>query len=178
MSKYTITLPYTSLRCSNVERGLVRALKSITPEYNLCFAWTLIKIGRVITPRLKTKISGATEQTGCCYVFTCNCGEQYVGETTRRLRIRIAEHGRKSSQSGIAKHIWSCSHYLHDKMEYIDASNLSECKGRKNFLIEHFQVLACNLKYFDLTCYESIAIKKYRPTLNLKTDTVKPLKLF
>ena len=177
-AKFTISLPFTSKRCSQIERKLVRVIKTITPEYYLCFAWTLIKIGQVVTPRLKPRPTSKFESTGCCYIFTCDCDQQYVGETSRRLKSRVSEHGRKSSNSGISNHIWSCDKYLHNRSNFITENNFSQCKGRFNYLLDHFDTLTSNLNFFDLVCYESIAIKKYRPTLNLKTDTVKPLKLF
>ena len=49
--KYTTVLPYTSFRCSSVEFKMLNLIKSVTPDYHLNFAWTLIKIGRRITPR-------------------------------------------------------------------------------------------------------------------------------
>ncbi len=39
------------------------------------------------------------------YCATCSCEAQYVGETTRNLRIRLAEHLGKSSNSALSDHL-------------------------------------------------------------------------
>ena len=63
-AKYTLTLPYTSQRCSQVERKLLAAIKNITPDFHLNVAWSLIKIGKIITPRLKPFDDS---KINCCY---------------------------------------------------------------------------------------------------------------
>ena len=47
------------------------------------------------------------------YKYTCSCGEVYVGETLRRLSIRISEHCKKPTtktpnDSAIYKHVSQC----------------------------------------------------------------------
>ena len=52
-SQYTIVLPFTSPRCENISLNIVRAIKAITPNYKINFAWRLLKLGEAVTPRLK-----------------------------------------------------------------------------------------------------------------------------
>ena len=71
--KYIIVLPYTSCRCSSVEFKMLNLIKAVTPNYHLKFAWTLIEIGRTITPKLKPI---NRDKIGICYKFTCDCDKQ------------------------------------------------------------------------------------------------------
>ena len=69
--KFTLVLPYTSMRCSDVERKLTRAIKAVTPNYHVNFSWSLIKLGKVVTPRLKPALkAGSAMDT--YYLFTVN----------------------------------------------------------------------------------------------------------
>jgi hypothetical protein len=42
------------------------------------------------------------------YKYTCDCGKVYIGETLRRLSVRIDEH-RTSKNSAIKEHIENCA---------------------------------------------------------------------
>ncbi len=39
------------------------------------------------------------------YCLSCSCGVQYVGESSRNLKVRIAEHLRHSSNSSLTAHL-------------------------------------------------------------------------
>ncbi len=44
------------------------------------------------------------------YCTTCTCGLQYVGESNRNLKVRLAEHFSKSSNSALSHHLQSSRH--------------------------------------------------------------------
>ena len=173
-AKSTLCLPFTSKRCSQVERKLLLALKSVTPDYYLTFAWTLIRIGRVITPHLKPFDN---HKINCCYEFKCECGSSYIGETSRDIKDRVTEHGQLSKNTEVSSHIHACQQYLSARTDFNMSSGLSETKSKFKFLMEHFSVLETNLNYHDRMFYESIEIAVHRPELN-KQKSVKKLNLF
>ena len=50
---YTLSLTYTSLRCSNVATNIHKILRQFTPNYKLEIVFSTIKLDNVIHPRLK-----------------------------------------------------------------------------------------------------------------------------
>ena len=168
-------MPFTSVRCSQIEKKLLRAIKATTPDYYLTMAWSLITIGQVVTPRLKPfdelKIN-------CCYLFTCDCSAQYVGETFRDITDRVREHGQISKNTEVSTHIHACPVYLSARTEFNKSSGLSECKSKFTYLMDHFEVLGSNLQYYDRMFFESIEIKVRQPLLNKQTLSIRKLNLF
>ena len=171
-AKFTLVLPYTSKRCSQVERKLLRVIKAVTPEYHVNFAWSLIKIGRIVTPRLKPL---DCPKIKLCYKFTCECKQIYIGETSRTLSARVSQH-EVDKKSAVYLHTLECPEY--------DAAYLLKCTTRPvpsniQFLTNHFQILATNLNYIDRITYEAIEIEKYDNSkkLNRQKDFVKSLVL-
>ena len=173
-AKFTVSLPFTSKRCSQVERKIISAIKALTPDYHLNFAWSLITIGQVITPHLKPYDN---RKINCCYVFKCECGSCYIGETSRDINDRVTEHGQLSKNTEVSNHIHACQPYLSARTVFNMSSGLSETKSKFKFLMEHFSVLETNLNYNDRMFYESIEIAVNRPELN-KQKSVKKLNLF
>ena len=169
--KYTIVLPYTSFRCSSVEFKMLNLIKSVTPDYHMNFAWTLIKIGRTITPRLKPV---NPEKIGLCYKFTCDCDKLYIGETGLTLADRVDGHAGRDKKSTVFEHIEICDEYL---------NTYYRLPGRKpsdfQFLLKHFRILACNLDENDRKTYEAIEIAKYSSSrlLNKQESFDRKLKL-
>ncbi len=56
------------------------------------------------------------------YHLKCECGQDYIGETERQLKDRLAEHCRKSSveKSAMANHLHSAKHKLMSEHEILD----------------------------------------------------------
>ena len=88
-----------------------------------------------------------------------------LGETKRRLKSRIKEHGRPSCKTSISEHIHSCPTYT---------ASLDESHGDQlnptvkfNFLKEHFKVLHQSLnQYNQRKTFEAVSIKMMKPKLN------------
>ena len=62
------------------------------------------------------------QKTGVVYHIKCECGEDYIGETERQLKDRVAEHTRKSSveKSAMAKHLHTANHKLIPELKILD----------------------------------------------------------
>ncbi len=81
------------------------------------------------------------------YTVKCECGEKYVGESTRNLKIRIHEHGLKSSKSTISLHIKSENEILQQANEpethQIDELSPAIISQEKNFRKRRFIESVC-----------------------------------
>ena len=84
------------------------------------------------------------------YQLSCNnCGQQYIGSTTRFIHDRVREHV-NNENSSVKKHIHSCQN--------------KDDKGTEVKLImsEHDPA--------NLRLYEAFHIRKYKPTLNSREE--------
>ena len=90
------------------------------------------------------------------YRFVCDlCDADYVGYTARHLFQRVAEH----KNSAIGKHF-------------------HEAHGRRDRLNEsHFKILRKCQGKFDCLVFEMLYIKKFKPNLNVQSDSIRA-KLF
>ena len=161
---YTLSLPFTSMRCEKIQSSIKKIIKSFAPLYALNFAWSSERTSRFLNPLLKSKLN-AFEKPGVVYKKTCNCGVSYIGETKRRLTSRIEEHGRPSCKTAISDHIYSCPLYLSN----LDESHKDQLNPsvKFNFLSGHFKVLHQNLnEYNQRKTFEAICIKMLKPKLN------------
>jgi hypothetical protein len=173
-SSYTIVLPFTSHRCENVSRKIIRALKKVTPKYKVNFAYQLCKVGQVVTPRLKS-FEPLVDTINLIYQFTCDCSTQYIGETYRRLKTRAKEHGQPSRDSEISRHIfktkkeYACSEYEVALNSFLQSyTGSATVAGQKQlFHLDHYKVVANGLSVLrQRKNVEAVKISKYQPVLN------------
>ena len=86
------------------------------------------------------------------YHFVCDlCDAGYVGYTARHLFQRVAEH----KHSAIGKHF----HEAHGRRDHLNES--------------HFKILRKCQGKFDCLRFETLYIKKFKPKLNVQTDSIR-----
>lgn len=96
------------------------------------------------------------DQRCVVYHFVCDlCDADYVGYTARHLFQRVAEH----KNSAIGKHF----HEAHGRRDRLNDS--------------HFKILRKCQSKFDCLVFEMLYIKKFKPNLNVQTDSIRA-KLF
>lgn len=67
---------------------------------------------------IKTKPENEDQKTkNCVYSVPCQCGREYIGETSRPLRVRLQEHksninNGETDRSKIAEHVWEHYHQI------------------------------------------------------------------
>ena len=113
------------------------------------------KLEQDLRPK-ETKPSIVNQQC-VVYRFVCDlCDADYdIGYTARHLFQRVAEH----KNSAIGKHF-------------------HEAHGRRDRLNEsHFKILRKCQGKFDCLVFEMLYIKKFKPNLNVQTDSIRA-KLF
>ena len=101
------------------------------------------------------------------YKYSCspNCGSQYVGCTSRNLRMRIYEHMGRSFRTG--EFLSRPSH----------SSIRAHCESTGELVHkENFHILGQAENFSDLRILESILIKTVKPNLNDMSSSY-PLKV-
>ena len=171
----TVSLPYTSFRCSTVASKIHQILKKYTPNFKLRIAFSTLKLSSIILPTLKPKKEHLL-QSNIVYKFTCSCTDTYIGESERLLQTRIYEHNR--TNTNVFKHITKCTTYinaLNDSFGSVPstawlanrANKLTYDKHKREFIIPHFEILEKNLyNYYSRLTHEGLMITLHTPNLN------------
>jgi len=160
---FTLCIPFTDFRVKKITSNIRKIVSEIAPDYNLLIASRTIKLKSVILNNLYPKKS-ELDAVNCIYKFTCECNTSYIGET-ENVQLSIAQHGRKSGNTAVFPHIYSCEKYKTAFAALPDAHNFAS-KGR--FLKEHFEVLEKNLNFNERRDKEAIYIKLQQPRLNIQ----------
>ena len=159
--KIYISLPFLGPFSYHIKKSLTKLLTHAYPQINFRFIFTNTTTIRTLFP-YKDKIPSRL-QSYAIYEYRCHCSvATYVGQTTRNLAERIAEHQGISVRTGaplapppfsaIREHSRKYHHAIDpDAFRIIDTA-----KNRSN-----------------LDILESIHIKFKRPSLNRQTDTEK-----
>ena len=170
---YTISLPFSSHRCSQVASQIYTIIKRYTPYYKLNIVFTTIKLESIILPRLKPK-KQYYHNSNCIYEFICVCDSNYIGETCQILHSRIKQH-KGQSESHVNQHILTCEEYQKTFTEkyQIEPDNLPSIytmhKYRREFLEEHFKLLETNLtNTAHRKIVEGLLITLRNPVLNIQ----------
>ena len=168
---HTLSLPFSSARCSSIASQIYKILKNITPFFKLHIVFTTLKLASLILPRLKPK-KDYFNNNDVIYQFDCECDSSYIGETKRLLHARILEHRTKKS-SHVFKHISACEKYkntLYDQFN-VDPDNLPPknkfAEMGRAFIHDHFKILETNLTNpYHRKLYEGLLITLHQPDIN------------
>ena len=167
---YSFSLPYTSLRCSNVATNIYKIIKQFTPNYKLNIIFSTIKLDNVIHPRLKPQ-KRYFQNCNLCYKYICECEATYIGETQQLLHSRVKSH-RTSKQSALHQHIQTCSTYQQTFYNVlgVDQDNGTD-KEKLDFFEGHFTIIEKNLTHKNTRkIYEGMLICLENPTLNRQKE--------
>ena len=130
-TKWTVLfLPWSGVPAS----AIVNKIRKTLPRDHsrISIAYTTQKV-RDLLPRFDTCSSTENKEnkvlscSDLVYKYSCECGQVYIGETKRRLAVRISEHA--NPKSPMMQHIQMCPEA---KFSY---SNLSQVKPREIMVI-------------------------------------------
>ena len=163
---YTLSLPFTSFRCSNLASQIYKILKNVTPNFKLNIVFSTIKLENIILPRMKPKKT-YFNNSNVIYEFECACKQTYVGETKKLLHTRILQH-RPTKSSHVQSHTSLCPEYkekFKDKL-FVDPDN-APVEQLRSFLHDHFKILVKGLyNTYHRKVYEGLIITIKRPNIN------------
>ena len=148
-----INLPFKDQVSANSVR---RQLRDLSNKIGLALQPVFVskKLEQDLKPR-EAKPS-IVNQRCVVYHFVCDlCDADYVGYTARHLFQRVAEH----KNSSVGKHFHE-AHGLRDRLNESHFKILRKCQGKLDCLV-----------------FEMLYIKKFKPNLNVQTDSIRA-KLF
>jgi len=144
---------FLSVQYGKGSKELKRSIKSLLPENPSPILLTLQtkKVEAFVSNKCRTPKDCSANLV---YNFKCHgCDAQYIGETKRHLRTRVAEHRQKSRESAIQDHALHCT----KRNKHIDIDEFTTIKD--SFTTKLLR------RYF-----ESISIKKSKTQLiNIKS---------
>ena len=108
---------------------------------------------------------GSCKKMGCIYRITCECGEEYIGETGRALSVRIEEHVRGLRNPS--------------RKSYVDMPLAKHRVARHsgNCPSIRVKVLGVSADTVSRKIIEAIWIRKVKPTLNIKREMEESIEL-
>ena len=109
-TSYTVSLPFTSFRCSIIASKIKKILRQYTPYFKLNVVFSTINLSSIISPRLKPKKSYYLNND-LIYDYLCPCEATYIGETHQLLHERILQH-RRNKDGVLHLHIKICPKYI------------------------------------------------------------------
>ena len=106
------------------------------------------------------------------YKYTCTCGCNYIGRTSRRLSERISEHVPRWLATAVRRPPRSTR-----PPDSAITRHLQNCEADPTAAHEHFSVMHRSGNVFKLQALEAISIKFYQPDLCIQKDHVMTLQL-
>ena len=161
-----LVLPHLGNFTKQLERTIKHSLKSNLPDIKVRFIYRAsTRLSMIFN--FKDKIPQCLS-SNILYKFTCSgCNATYIGETTRHAKHRFHEHMGTSALTG--KQLKNPN-----PTTVLDHTKKCQTKAKR----DDFQIIGRdNNSEYCLRVKESLLIHKYRPQLNIKSQSVK-LELF
>ena len=150
-----IGLPFLGSVTDQLRRSIKQINKQFMPHKDLI---VYFKPGQRISNFFRTKDSTPFElRSHVIYRYTCaECNSSYVGQTTRHLRHRIAEHTGTSHLTGKT---------MKAKVHSSIREHCSRCPGSE-CISQNFKILARGSTELELLVKERLLINREKPVLN------------
>jgi len=150
-----IGLPFLGSVTDQLRRSIKQINKQFMPHKDLI---VYFKPGQRISNFFRTKDSTPFElRSHVVYRYTCaECNSSYVGQTTRHLRHRIAEHTGTSHLTGKT---------MKAKVHSSIREHCSRCPGSE-CTSQNFKILARGSTELELLVKERLLINREKPVLN------------
>ena len=169
--RFYLNLEFTSERVNKIGKRLANMIRKVTPGFKVVLAFKSIRVGSLLTSRLKRKIDDS-KKSGIIYKYQCECGEMYIGQTLRTFETRTKEHTHSlSHKSNIRDHFNTCRDFQTAFDLYRNAPDAPPYCSTADFARSHFQIVQTNLHDYRKRCItESFMIKLFKPTINDQLD--------
>ena len=155
-----MVLPYRGRSGESLVKSLTRSINRLTSgQLASKVVYKSTRLGECFNIKDTTKLD---HRHDLVYKIECpdnKCKEIYIGETKRRLSVRVNEHSGKDRQSLVAKHTLDSGH---GKVSMNNVSVLGRCQSGNSY---------------KRKILESLYIKREKPSLNIQIASV-PLCLF
>ena len=167
-TNFTVSLPFTSFRCSIIASKIKRILSQYTPYYKLNVVFSTINLTHIISPRLKPEKSYYLNND-LIYDYLCPCEATYIGETQQLLHERILQH-RRNKDGVLHLHIKTCPKYIEKfQIKYSVEPDHAPKSIQRKFFESHFSVVVKNLHFQSFRkTFEGLLITLKKPSLNIQ----------
>ena len=151
-----IGLPYLGKSADPLRRSIQNICKKLIPNKELII---FSKPGKVVKNFFRIKDSTPFDLQSCVvYQYTCaGCHASYIGQTSRHIKHRIAEHKGVSHLTGNPV---KCLVHSSIRDHCLQCSN-SSCRT------ENFTILSRGGSISELLVKERLLIERLKPTLNI-----------
>ena len=168
-TNFTVSLPFTSFRCSVIASKIKKILSQYTPYFKLNVVFSTVNLSSIISPRLKPKKSYYLNND-LIYDYLCPCEATYIGETQQLLHERILQH-RRNKTGVLHLHIKTCTKYIETfENKYSVVPDNAPKSIQRMFFEGHFSILEKNLHFKNLRkTFEGLLITLRKPSLNIQT---------
>jgi hypothetical protein len=150
-----IGLPYLGNQTDIIRKKIIKIFKQFVPHKDLIIYF---KPGLRVSNFFHIKDPTPTDsRSSIVYKFTCtSCQASYIGQTSRHLRQRIAEH------MGVSHLTWKeMKNKVHSNIrEHVKSCSGSSCSP------ENFKIFATGTTEQELLIKERLLIAKHKPSLN------------
>lgn len=150
-----VGLPFLGKSTDNLRRAIKQIAKQFLPQKEII---TYFKPGKRISNFFQIKDGTPFDlQSHIVYEYTCAiCHYSYIGQTTRHIRHRVAEHAGVSHLTGTA---------VKNKVHSSIRDHCSQCMG-SNCSSQNFKILARGSTELELLIKERLLIQRRKPALN------------
>ena len=168
-------------------KKLVIKMKNFAPDFAINTCFRSIKITNIYSYTHKPK-SDILDTPNCVYHFQCECSENYIGQSKRKLNVRVGEHQQDCRKTAICEHIKNCKTYkskfkhfkkpnndpnLSEKQQLLERQKLSLSteKLKYKYFTTHFKILQKNFRSLQHRLdAEAFFLRMKRPSLNKQEE--------
>ena len=148
-------LPYIGKTSNQIENEIRKSLEKTATSYKLIMVHGTSTIGQYFKHK---DTQSLLHTTAVVYQLKCSCGQNYIGQTRRNIKLRLKEHQPNNhGKSDVANHL------IENPNHNIDFSNP--------------KILAKDNNWRKLRIKETLLIQNFQPSLN-SDDASVPLYLF
>jgi hypothetical protein len=166
--RFFLNLEFTSERVNKIGKRIVSTIRKVTPGFKVVLAFKSIRVGSILTSRLKRKIE-PEHQAGLIYKYKCTCGDEYIGETLRTFEKRTQEHVDRTRFSAIREHYDICRDFQAEFTLLRSAPNAPTNYSTADLALTRFSIAQNNLHVYRKRKYtEAFMIKLFKPILNVQ----------
>lgn len=161
-------LPFTGVHGVRIKAKLERFVRKHFPDINLRVVFKADFRIRNFFPR-KDRLP-LRLRSNLVYQYTCGgCNATYIGETTKQLAVRAAQHEGRSERTGIVRKAPAYSSIR---------EHLQNSGGPCDYDFDNFSIVSSAPYEDDLQIHEALLISRLKPSLNEQLTSRTVLKLF
>ena len=109
---------------------------------NIALTFSQVKVKQLLGRNIKYRVP-TSEIANVVYLYQCDCGSKYVGESSLRLSQRVKSHINQGPISSIVEHQENCETFRSSFQSFCKMKNIERSvpSSLNSFMIEKFKIL-------------------------------------